>query len=152
MPAPLTHWHPWMARAMALADRAMAGGDVPVGAVILSPTGEVLAEGWNVREADGDPTGHAECVAIRRAAAAAGDWRLTGATLVVTLEPCPMCAGLIDQVRLTRLVYGVEDPQSGAVDSRWRVLRPQVEVIAGVSREACREQLRAFFKTRRAEG
>lgn len=147
-----TQWHPWMTHAMALADRAMAGGDVPVGAVILSPTGEVLAEGWNVREAEEDPTGHAECVAIRRAAAAAGDWRLGGGTLVVTLEPCPMCAGLIDQVRLTRLVYGVEDTRCGAVDSRWRVLGPQVEVIGGVLREACRDQLMGFFRTIRAEG
>jgi tRNA(adenine34) deaminase len=131
--------------------------DVPVGAVILDEAGAVLARARNRREADRDPTAHAEIVAIRQAAAALGRWRLTGLTLVVTLEPCTMCAGAITAARLGRLVYGAEDPKAGAVGSLWDVLRdPRLnhrpEVIGGVLASECGAVLREFFEARRHRG
>ncbi|MCX4907020.1 tRNA adenosine(34) deaminase TadA [Streptomyces sp. NBC_00878] len=136
------------------AELAVRGGDVPVGAVVLSPDGTtVLATGHNEREATGDPTAHAEVLAVRRAAAKLGAWRLTGCTLVVTLEPCTMCAGAIVQSRLDRVVYGARDEKAGAAGSLWDVVRDRrlnhrPEVIAGVLDEECARLLTDFFRDR----
>ncbi len=131
--------------------------DVPVGAVILNDAGLVIARGHNRREVDHDPTAHAEIVAIRQAARALGSWRLTDLTLVVTLEPCTMCAGAITAARLGRLVYGAEDPRAGAVGSLWDVLRDtrlnhRPEVIGAVLADECGAVLRDFFAARRRPG
>jgi len=139
-----------MRLALTEAARATASGDVPVGAVLLDPAGEVLAAGCNDRELTGDPTGHAEVVALRRAAAALGSWRLSGCTLVVTLEPCTMCAGAIVLARVDRLVYGATDPKAGAVGSLWDVVRDRrlnhrPEVVGGVLEQECGQLLRDFF-------
>ncbi|MBM6404501.1 nucleoside deaminase [Phycicoccus sp. CSK15P-2] len=139
-----------MRRALALADRAAAAGDVPVGAVVVGPDGTVLGEGWNVREAQGDPTGHAEVVALRAAAAASGSWRLEGCDLVVTMEPCPMCAGALVLARVARVVLGAWDPKLGACGSVWDVPRDRrvthrVEVVGGVLEDECGEVVRRFF-------
>jgi tRNA(adenine34) deaminase len=153
-----------LALAEAVAAREAAAGqeagraeDVPVGAVILDAAGTVIARGRNRREIDRDPTAHAEMVAIRQAAAALGNWRLTGLTLVVTLEPCTMCAGAVTVARLARVVYGAEDPKGGAVGSLWDVLRDtrlnhRPEVIGGVLAAECGDLLRDFFAARRADG
>src|SRR5512142_3143207 len=131
-----------------------AGLDVPVGAVVLNADGAVLARARNRREADGDPTAHAELLAIRAAARVTGQWRLTGCTLVVTLEPCTMCAGAVTIARIGRLVYGAEDPKAGAVGSLWDVVRDRrlahrPEVIGGVLAPECAALLRQFFAARR---
>ena len=131
--------------------------DVPVGAVILDQAGTILARARNRREADRDPTAHAEMVAIRQVASVLGSWRLTGLTLVVTLEPCTMCAGAVTLARLGRLVYGAEDPKAGAVGSLWDVLRDRrlnhrPEIIGGVLAEECAAVLREFFAARRQHG
>ena len=147
---------------LALAEAAAAGlqagsaQDVPVGAVILDEAGTVIARARNRREVDRDPTAHAEVVAIRQAARALGSWRLTGLTLVVTLEPCTMCAGAVTAARLARVVYGAEDPKAGAVGSLWDVLRDtrlnhRPEVIGGVLAAECGDLLREFFAARRAD-
>ena len=130
--------------------------DVPVGAVILDAAGTVIARARNRREIDRDPTAHAEIVAIREAARALGSWRLTGLTLVVTLEPCTMCAGAVTAARLARVVYGAEDPKAGAVGSLWDVLRDtrlnhRPEVIGGVLAGECGALLRDFFTARRPD-
>ncbi|MGA5202952.1 tRNA adenosine(34) deaminase TadA [Streptomyces variegatus] len=136
------------------AAEAVRGGDVPVGALVLAPDGTtVLAAGHNEREAGGDPTAHAELLALRRAAAALGAWRLAGCTLVVTLEPCTMCAGAIQQSRIDRLVYGARDEKAGAAGSLWDLVRDRrlnhrPEVIEGVLAEECAELLTAFFRGR----
>ncbi len=139
-----------MRRALALAERAAAAGDVPVGAVVVGPDGEVLGEGWNVREVEGDPTGHAEVVALRAAARALGSWRLEGCDLVVTMEPCPMCAGALVLARVARVVLGAWDPKLGACGSVWDVPRDRrvthrVEVVGGVLEDECAEVVRRFF-------
>jgi len=131
--------------------------DVPVGAVILDQAGTILARARNRREADRDPTAHAEMVAIRQVASVLGSWRLTGLTLVVTLEPCTMCAGAVTLSRLGRLVYGAEDPKAGAVGSLWDVVRDRrlnhrPEVIGGVLADECAAVLREFFAARRQHG
>ncbi len=131
--------------------------DVPVGAVILDDAGTIVARAHNRREQDRDPTAHAEIVAIRQAAQSLGGWRLTGLTLVVTLEPCTMCAGAVTAARLGRLVYGAEDPRAGAVGSLWDVLRDtrlnhRPEVIGGVLAVECGAVLRDFFAVRRRDG
>ena len=146
-----------MRLALAEAAAAASEGEVPVGAVILSPAGEVVARGRNHREADRDPTAHAEIMAIRSAARAAGDWRLDGHTLLVTLEPCTMCAGAIAAARLARLVFGAADPRAGAVGSLWDVIRdprvaPWPEVIGGVLSEECLDIIQTFFQERRYFG
>ncbi len=128
--------------------------DVPVGAVVLDGAGAVAGAGRNRQEADSDPTAHAEIVAIRQAARARGRWRLDGYTIVVTLEPCTMCAGAVTAARLGRLVYGAADPRAGAAGSLWDVLRDRrlphrVEVIGGVLEDECAELLRGFFGRRR---
>ncbi|MEU2563522.1 tRNA adenosine(34) deaminase TadA [Streptomyces longispororuber] len=136
------------------AERAVRGGDVPVGAVVLSPDGEtVLARGHNEREAAGDPTAHAEVLALRRAAAALGSWRLPGCTLVVTLEPCVMCAGALVQSRVDRVVYGARDEKAGATGSLWDLVRDRrlnhrPEVVEGVLADDCARLLTAFFRDR----
>jgi tRNA(adenine34) deaminase len=131
--------------------------DVPVGAVIIDEAGTILARARNRRELDADPTAHAEILAIRQAARALGTWRLTGLTLVVTLEPCTMCAGAVTAARLGRLVYGAEDPKAGAAGSLWDVLRDRrlnhrPEVIGGVLAAECGAVLSEFFASRRPAG
>ncbi len=150
----MTSWEPAMREALALADSARVDGDVPVGAVVLDPTGEVIGRGRNTRERDRDPTGHAEVVAVREAAENRGEWRLEGCTLVVTLEPCTMCAGAIVAARLERLVFGAFDDKAGAVGSLWDVVRDRrlnhrPEVISGVLADESSARLRAFFEARR---
>jgi tRNA(adenine34) deaminase len=133
---------------------ALGSGDVPIGAVVLDPSGAVVGRGHNVRERDGDPTGHAELVAVRQAAAALGEWRLTGCSLVVTLEPCTMCAGAIVLARLDRLVFGAYDAKAGAVGSLWDVVRDRrlnhrPEVLGGVLAEECAALVDDFFAHQR---
>jgi len=128
--------------------------DVPVGAVVLGPDGAVLAVGHNDREGSGDPTAHAELIALRAAAAAVGGWRLTGCTLVVTLEPCTMCAGALVLARVSRVVFGADDPKAGAAGSVLDVLRDRrlnwrPEVERGVLAQECGAVLQEFFATRR---
>jgi tRNA(adenine34) deaminase len=147
-------FEPAMRAALAEAAAAAGTGDVPVGAVVLDPAGAVVARARNRREADGDPTAHAEILAIRAAARAAGSWRLEGMTLVVTLEPCTMCAGAVTMARLSRLVYGADDPRAGAVGSLWDVVRdqrlvPVPEVVGGVLSDECLNVIRTFFQERR---
>jgi tRNA(adenine34) deaminase len=147
-------FEPAMRAALAEAEAAAATGDVPVGAVVLDEAGVIVARGRNRREADGDPTAHAEIVAIREAARAVGGWRLDGLTLVVTLEPCTMCAGAITAARLGRLVYGAPDARAGAVGSLWDVVRdqrlvPVPEVIGGVLADECQQVIVMFFANRR---
>jgi len=139
-----------MQLALQEAQRAPLHGDVPVGAVVLGPEGGVLARAHNDREGSGDPTAHAEVLALRAAAAALGTWRLEGCTLVVTLEPCTMCAGAIVLARLSRLVYGAQDPKAGAAGSLWDVVRDRrlnsrPEVLSGVRAQECGDVLRSFF-------
>ncbi|MDF1487587.1 tRNA adenosine(34) deaminase TadA [Tessaracoccus caeni] len=143
-----------MQRALAEAEAAPDHGDVPVGAVVLDADGAVLAVAHNERELHGDPTAHAEVLAIRRAAEAIGEWRLEGCTLVVTLEPCTMCAGAIVGARVGRLVFGAYDEKAGAVASLWDVVRdPRLNhrplVVGGVMAEECARPLDAFFAARR---
>ena len=143
-----------MRLALAEAQAALAGDDVPVGAVVVDETGAVIGAGRNTREAGGDPTGHAEVVALRAAAAARGEWRLTGCTLVVTLEPCTMCAGALVLARVDRLVFGAYDDKLGAVGSLWDVVRDRrlnhrPEVVRGVLAEESGALLRTFFSGRR---
>ena len=148
-------FEPAMREALAAATRAgLTGLDVPVGAVILGPDGSTVAQAHNQREEQRDPTAHAEIVALRAAAAAAGRWRLDGHTLVVTLEPCTMCAGALVAARIARLVYGAADPKAGAAGSLWDVLRDRrlphrTEVLGGVLAGECGALLREFFAQRR---
>ena len=141
---------------IALAEAAAAGaaGDVPVGAIVLGPDGNELARGRNEREVAGDPTAHAELLALRRAAAAVGSWRLDGCTLVVTLEPCPMCAGAVVAGRVGRVVFGAADPKAGACGSLYNLcvdprLNHEATVVHGVRAEECGELLTSFFAARR---
>lgn len=143
-----------MRRAFALADDAQGDGDVPVGAVVLDADGTVIGEGRNLREVTNDPTAHAEIVALREAASRIGSWHLAGCTLVVTLEPCVMCAGAILQARVPRVVFGSWDAKAGAAGSMYDVLRDRrlphrVEVVGGVEEERAAAQLRSFFAGRR---
>jgi tRNA(adenine34) deaminase len=141
---------------LAIAEAALTGcsDDVPVGAVVVDAAGDVVGIGHNAREATGDPTAHAEVVALRAASAAVGSWRLTGCTLAVTLEPCTMCAGALVLARVQRLVFGAFDPKAGAAGSLWDVVRDRrlnhrPEVVSGVLAQECGEQLRAFFERAR---
>ncbi|WP_113705192.1 tRNA adenosine(34) deaminase TadA [Nonomuraea lactucae] len=141
---------------LALAEAVAAGarGEVPVGAVVLDAAGEVLASAGNDRESGADPTAHAEVLALRRAARERGRWRLDGCTLVVTLEPCTMCAGAAVLARVDRIVYGAVDEKGGAVGSLWDVVRDRrlnhrPEVVMGVLSEECSAVLKEFFATRR---
>jgi len=150
-----TNWEPFMRAALTEAQIAMdTSGDVPVGAVIVSATGEIVARGKNEKELTGDPTAHAEIVAIREAVAVIGDWRLTDYTLVVTLEPCVMCAGAIQAARFSRVVFGAWDEKVGASGSLYDLLRDKrlgtsIEVIPGVLEAEAQSQLRDFFKSKR---
>lgn len=144
----------WMGEALDLARSTAANGDVPVGALVLDPAGAVIGRGYNTRERDGDPLGHAEVVAIREAAVSVGQWRLEGCTLVVTLEPCTMCAGAVVGARLQRLVFGAFDDKAGAVGSLWDVVRDRrlnhrPEVVSGVRADESAALLREFFSHHR---
>ncbi|RXS67071.1 nucleoside deaminase [Streptomyces sp. TM32] len=155
-PAPDPLRDPWIApmrQALDEAARAPGTGDVPVGAVVLSADGTVLGTGHNAREATGDPTAHAEVLALRAAADSVGNWRLTDCTLVVTLEPCTMCAGALVLARVDRVVYGARDAKAGAAGSLWDVVRDRrlnhrPEVVTGVLEAECAELLTAFFRER----
>ncbi|MEO7269802.1 MAG: tRNA adenosine(34) deaminase TadA [Knoellia sp.] len=143
-----------MRRALDLAARAASAGDVPVGAVVLDGSGAVIGEGWNLREVDTDPTAHAEVVALRAAARHTGSWRLENCTLVVTLEPCPMCAGAAMLARISRIVLGAWDPKLGATGSVWDVVRDRrathrIEVVGGVLEAEASQLLLDFFGERR---
>ncbi len=144
-----------MARALELAREASAAGETPVGAVVYeTESGRVLAEAANTRERERDPAGHAEFLAIRDAAAAVGDWRLNHCTVLVTLEPCPMCAGMIVNARVGRVVYGARDPKAGACESLYKItddprLNHRPQVIGGVMAEESAELLRGFFRSLR---
>jgi tRNA(adenine34) deaminase len=143
-----------MRAALDEARHSLASGDVPVGALVLDANAAVLGRGHNVRERDGDPTGHAELVALRRAAEALGGWRLAGCTLVVTLEPCSMCAGAVVLSRLDRLVFGAFDPKAGAAGSLWDLVRDRrlnhrPEVLGGVLAKECTTLLDDFFARQR---
>jgi tRNA(adenine34) deaminase len=141
----------WMLAALAAAREALTSGDVPVGALLISAAGDVLAVGRNERELHNDPTAHAEIVALRAAARNRGDWQLPGTTLVVTLEPCVMCAGAILAARVDRVVFGAWDEKAGAAGSVYDVLRDRrlnhrVEVFAGVRAAECAALLSDFFR------
>ncbi|MGE5553757.1 MAG: tRNA adenosine(34) deaminase TadA [Betaproteobacteria bacterium] len=144
----------FMRLALAEAEEAGRLGEVPIGAVVVDQQGEVIGTGHNLRETIQDPTLHAEIVALRRAAQNRRSWRLTGATLYVTIEPCAMCAGALVLARIARLVYGAKDPRAGAVDSLWNIVRDErlnhrIEVTAGVLAEEAAALLQDFFKARR---
>jgi tRNA(adenine34) deaminase len=146
--------HDAIGAALEAARTALVAGEVPIGAVVLDPSGDVLAVAANERESTPDPTAHAEVLALRRAAAAVGSWQLTGCTLAVTLEPCTMCAGAVVLSRVARLVFGAWDPKAGAVGSLWDLVRDRrlnhrAEVIAGVREAECTALLDEFFASRR---
>jgi tRNA(adenine34) deaminase len=150
----LTDDETWMEWALAEAVMAPLTGDVPVGAVVVDPSGQVIGRGHNAREALQDPTAHAELLALRSAAASLGSWRLPGCTLVVTLEPCAMCAGAVVLARVPRLVLGAWDPKAGAAGSMRDIVRDsrlnhRVEVIGGVLADECADLLRTFFADHR---
>jgi tRNA(adenine34) deaminase len=143
-----------MQQAITLAQEVKSSGDVPVGALIVNEVGEIVSFGKNEREKDNDPTAHAEILAIRRAGEKLGSWRLDDLTLIVTLEPCVMCAGAILQSRLKRLVFGAFDQKAGAVGSSLDVIRDvralsKVEVVSGVLEKECARLLTDFFATKR---
>ena len=143
-----------MQQAIAIANEVKSSGDVPVGALIVNEAGEILSFGKNEREKDNDPTAHAEILAIRRAGEKLGSWRLDDLTLIVTLEPCVMCAGAILQSRLKRLVFGAFDQKAGAVGSSLDVIRDvralsKIEVVSGVLEKECAKLLTDFFATKR---
>ena len=143
-----------MQAALSLAKVAADNGDVPVGAIVVNEAGEILGTGQNLREQSNDPTAHAEVIAIRQAAEKIGSWRLDDLTIVVTLEPCAMCAGAIAQSRIKRLVFGAWDEKAGAVGSVMDVIRDpraltKVEVVTGIMEKECSEVLSNFFNTKR---
>lgn len=146
-----------MARAIELADQSAILGEVPVGAVVYdTQSGEIIAQAHNTREMHSNPAGHAEFSAIMQACEAINDWRLNHCTLVVTLEPCPMCAGLIVNSRVGRVIYGASDPKAGAVRTLYQLcddprLNHRCEIIAGVGAERCANQLSGFFKKLREQ-
>ena len=143
----------WMAEALAEAEAAASEGEIPVGCVIVRD-GQIIARGHNLREQTGDPTAHAEVVAIRRAAQALGCWKLSGCTMYVTLEPCPMCAGAVSQARISRLIYGAGDPAYGCAGSVYRIPEDPAfnhfcKCDGGTLEADCRALLEDFFKNRR---
>jgi tRNA(adenine34) deaminase len=148
----------WMQQAIAEARLAREAGDVPIGCVIVHlPTNQIIGRGRNRRELDSDATAHAEIVAIRQAGAALQSWRLVDCVLVVTLEPCPMCAGAIVNARIPQLIYGCPDPKAGAIHTLYQIgqdarLNHRVETQAGVLSEECAELLKDFFRHQRALG
>jgi tRNA(adenine34) deaminase len=148
----------WMREAIAEARKARAIEEVPIGCVVVhGPTGRIVGRNHNRRQVDRDPTAHAEILALREAAGALGDWRLSDCAIVVTLEPCPMCAGAIVNARVPRLIYGCDDPKAGAVRTLYRIcdderLNHRVEVTSGILHEECAELLRDFFRDQRSMG
>jgi len=143
-----------MQAALSLAKVAGDSGDVPVGAIVVNEAGEILGTGQNLREKNNDPSAHAEIVAMRQAAEKIGSWRLDDLTMVVTLEPCAMCAGAISQSRFKRLVFGTWDEKAGAVGSVWDLVRDRrslnkVEVVSGVMEQECGDVLKSFFSSKR---
>jgi len=143
-----------MQAALSLAKVAADKGDVPVGAIVVNEAGEILGTGQNLREKNNDPSAHAEIVAMRQAAEKIGSWRLDDLTIVVTLEPCAMCAGAISQSRFKRLVFGTWDEKAGAVGSVWDLVRDgrslnKVEGVSGVMEQECGEVLKSFFSSKR---
>ena len=143
-----------MDRALAIAEKALATGDVPVGAIIIDKDGSLISSGANEREANNDPTAHAEIVAIRSAAKALNNSRLDGCTLIVTLEPCAMCAGAIAQSRISHLIFGAWDEKAGAVGSVWDVIRDpralyKLDVTTGIREAECAKLLKEFFEGQR---
>jgi tRNA(adenine34) deaminase len=148
----------WMREAIVEAQKALAADEVPIGAVVVhEPTGKIIGRGHNRRETDHDPTAHAEILALREAAHTIGHWRLLDCVLVVTLEPCPMCAGAAVNARIPKLIYGCADPKAGAVRTLFRLcederLNHRVAVEEGVLAEECAELLRSFFRAQRALG
>jgi len=143
-----------MQAALSLAKVAGDNGDVPVGAIVVNEAGEILGTGQNLREKNNDPSAHAEIVAMRQAAEKIGSWRLDDLTMVVTLEPCAMCAGAISQSRFKRLVFGTWDEKAGAVGSVWDLVRDgrslnKVEVVSGVMEQECVNVLKSFFSSKR---
>ena len=143
-----------MQAALSLAKVAGDSGDVPVGAIVVNEAGVILGTGQNLREKNNDPSAHAEIVAMRQAAEKIGSWRLDDLTMVVTLEPCAMCAGAISQSRFKRLVFGTWDEKTGAVGSVWDLVRDgrslnKVEVVSGVMEQECGEVLKSFFSSKR---
>lgn len=152
--APLAVYEPMMRRALQVAVAAPRTGDVPIGAVVVDAEGRELAAACNAREALRDPTAHAEILAVRAAAAVRREWRLTGCTLAVTVEPCAMCAGAIGLARIERVVFGAWEPKTGAVGSLWDVLRDRravhrPEVVSGVLADECAALLESFFAQQR---
>ena len=150
----MTSYDAAMRAALGEARSAGQTGDIPIGAVVLDDGGRVVGRGRNTRERDADPTGHAEILAIREAAASRGAWRLTGCTLVVTLEPCTMCAGAAVLARIGRVVFGAFDPKAGAVGSLWDVVRDRrlnhrPEVVSGVRAAESSALLEEFFRDHR---
>ena len=146
-----------MRLALAEAARAGASGDIPIGAIVLDPDGEVISTACNERERAADPTAHAEILALRAAAQALGEWRLEGCTLVVTLEPCPMCAGAVVMSRIARLVFGAWNDDYGAAGSAWDIVRDRrlnhrPEVVGGVLESECGRLVQDFMATRRSGG
>ncbi len=153
-PADAGRWDEPMRRALGVARTADVSGDVPVGALVLAADGAELARAANAREAVGDPTAHAEILALRAASSRLGGWRLDGCTLVVTLEPCTMCAGALVLARVSRLVFGAYDAKAGAVGSLWDVVRDRrlnsrPDVYGGVRADECGQLLRDFFDAQR---
>jgi tRNA(adenine34) deaminase len=148
----------WMRQAIAQAEQAAAIGEVPIGCVIVhDPTGKIIACGCNRRESGRDPTAHAEIVALRAAGQNQGSWRLLDCTLIVTLEPCPMCAGAIVNARIPRLIYGCPDPKAGAVRTLFQLcndprLNHRVQITAGVLADQCSQLLTDFFSAQRLLG
>ena len=143
-----------MSSALIAATDALKNGDVPIGAIVIDPVGNIIGTGANRREVDNDPSAHAEVVAMREAGKKLNNWRLDGCTVVVTLEPCAMCAGAIAQSRVKTLIFGAWDKKAGAVGSVWDVLRDprsphRTEVISGILEKECADILAQFFKTQR---
>jgi tRNA(adenine34) deaminase len=148
----------WMRQALTCANQALALDEVPIGCVIVHlPTAQIIGRGFNQRETNHDPTAHAEILAIREAGAALNHWRLLDCALIVTLEPCPMCAGAIVNARIPKLIYGCDDPKAGAVRTLYQLCEDQrlnhrVEVTGGVLAEECSQLLRDFFARQRQLG
>lgn len=148
----------WMLQALAEAEKAAALDEVPIGCIVVhQPTGRIIGRGHNRRQADHDPTAHAEILAMRQAGLSLGHWRLLDCVVVVTLEPCPMCAGAIVNARVPKLIYGCDDPKAGAVRTLYRIveddrLNHRVEVTSGILADQCAGLLRNFFQRRRSMG
>ncbi len=153
-PLPLGQYQAWMDEAIALARQAGAAGEIPVGAVLLDSQHQVLATGENRKERDRDPTAHAEMVAIRQGCRRRQDWHLTDCTLVVTLEPCPMCAGAILQARIGLLIYGADEPKTGAIATALNLPASaaalhRLKVVGGIRERECQDLLQDWFRQHR---